>query len=196
MSIRDLYEIIIFIDVSYLFLISSLSLISNVNAYEIPGWMKSNAEWWAQDQIDDEAFVSGIEFLIQEEIIQISDTTSSTTQGSEEIPGWIKNNADWWSQGLISDDDFIKGIEYLVESGIVVVSQSLAIEPISSTNLTPESIQENSKIDETLSYRLTNSFLGDNIFFDTSSGMENTWFINNGSDTFRNSHHLLKLPKV
>lgn len=97
---------------------------ASASAYEIPGWVKSNAEWWAQDQIDDSTFVSGIEYLVKEGVIQISETTQASSSISDEIPGWIKNNADWWSQGLISDEDFIKGVQYLVENGIIVVSQT------------------------------------------------------------------------
>ena len=71
--------------------------------------------------IDDDAFVGGIQFLIKEGIIQIPETTKSTPSDSQEIPTWIKNNADWWSQGLISDNDFLKGIQFLVENGIIIV---------------------------------------------------------------------------
>jgi len=74
-----------------------------------------------EENIDDEAFVGGIQFLIKEGIIQIPETSQSTTESSQEIPTWIKNNVDWWSQGLISDDDFLKGMPFLVESGIIAV---------------------------------------------------------------------------
>ena len=37
----------------------------------IPKWVKNNAEWWADGIIDDESFMSGIEYLVKEEIIQI-----------------------------------------------------------------------------------------------------------------------------
>jgi len=88
----------------------------------IPDWIRNNAEWWAQGAIGDSDFVGGIQYLIKEDIIQIPETTSTTTASeSNEIPSWIKNNADWWSQGLISDDDFVKGIQFLVEQGIIVV---------------------------------------------------------------------------
>ena len=92
-----------------------------ISTYNIPTWIKNNAEWWAGGQIDDSAFVGGIQFLVKETIIQIPETVQSTTESSQEIPPWIKNNADWWAQGLISDDDFIKGIQYLVENGIITV---------------------------------------------------------------------------
>jgi len=89
---------------------------------QIPDWIRNNAQWWAQGAIGDSDFVSGIQFLIKEGIMQISETAQGTTgDDSKEIPAWIKNNADWWAQGLISDDDFVKGIQYLVEQGIIRV---------------------------------------------------------------------------
>ena len=90
---------------------------------QIPEWIRNNASWWVAGNIDDQAFVGGIQFLIKEGIIQIPETAKSSTtlSGSQEIPAWIKNNADWWSQGLISDDDFLKGITFLVENGIITV---------------------------------------------------------------------------
>ena len=88
----------------------------------IPDWIRNNAEWWSQGEIGDSDFISGIQYLIKEEIMQIPVTEEiGTLTETEEIPSWIKNNADWWSQGLISDDDFVKGIQYLVENGIIVV---------------------------------------------------------------------------
>ncbi len=93
-----------------------------VKESQIPEWVRNNAEWWAQGAIGDSDFVSGIQYLIKEGIIQIPETAKSSTTGdSEEIPAWIKNNADWWAQGLISDDDFVKGIQCLVENGIIVI---------------------------------------------------------------------------
>jgi len=89
---------------------------------QIPDWIRNNAKWWAGGAIGDNDFVSGIQYLIKEDIMQIPETTSTTIASlSNEIPSWIKNNADWWSQGLISDDDFVKGIQYLVEQGIIKV---------------------------------------------------------------------------
>ena len=39
---------------------------------KIPEWIKSNAGWWADGGIDDESFVGGIQFLIKEGIMKIS----------------------------------------------------------------------------------------------------------------------------
>ena len=87
----------------------------------IPSWIKTNAGWWADGQIDDNTFIQGIQFLIQQEIIEISQKQQKQEPESNGIPDWIKNNAGWWSQDLISDDDFLKGIQYLVEQGIIKV---------------------------------------------------------------------------
>ena len=38
---------------------------------DIPGWIKNNAEWWSQDQIDDKSFVTGIQWLITNGIIKL-----------------------------------------------------------------------------------------------------------------------------
>ena len=35
----------------------------------VPAWIKNNAGWWADGQIDDNSFVSGIQYLIKNGII-------------------------------------------------------------------------------------------------------------------------------
>ena len=39
---------------------------------QIPDWIKNNAGWWAEGAIDDVSFVGGIQFLIKEGIMKIS----------------------------------------------------------------------------------------------------------------------------
>jgi len=39
---------------------------------KIPDWVKTNAGWWADGQIDDNSFVLGIQFLIKEGMMRIS----------------------------------------------------------------------------------------------------------------------------
>ena len=38
----------------------------------IPDWIKNNAGWWADGQIDDSSFVSGLQWLISNGIMKIS----------------------------------------------------------------------------------------------------------------------------
>jgi type VI protein secretion system component Hcp len=93
---------------------------STVNSeYQIPSWIKNNAGWWSSGQISDDEFVKGIQYLIQNGIMQIPHNVQSASGSSQKIPSWIKNNAGWWSSGQISDDEFVKGIQYLITSGII-----------------------------------------------------------------------------
>jgi len=109
----------------------------NIDETSIPAWIKNNAGWWATDQIDDSAFLQGIQYLIQEEIMIIPPTeTSESSDDSDAIPdagqraqafdqhvpAWIKNNAGWWATDQIDDSSFLQGIQYLVSIGIIVVS--------------------------------------------------------------------------
>ena len=88
---------------------------------KVPDWIKNNARWWADGQVDDDTFAQGIGFLIKEKIIGISELPEQASVAEENVPDWIKNNARWWVDGMISEDDFIKGVKFLVEKGIVQV---------------------------------------------------------------------------
>jgi len=43
----------------------------NIDETSIPVWIKNNAGWWATDQIDDSAFLQGIQYLVQKGIIVV-----------------------------------------------------------------------------------------------------------------------------
>jgi hypothetical protein len=86
----------------------------------IPDWIKNNALWWSQEQIDDSTFIQGIEYLIKNQIIVIPQTQQETLE-SQEIPSWIKNNAAWWAAGQIDDETFVQGLEFLIQKGIIRV---------------------------------------------------------------------------
>jgi hypothetical protein len=87
----------------------------------IPAWIKNNAGWWANNQIDDNSFVQGIQFMIKNKIMNIPMTTQGSGSGTNEIPSWIKSNAGWWASGQIDDNSFIQGIQYLIKEGIIRV---------------------------------------------------------------------------
>ena len=93
----------------------------SIDQASIPAWIKNNAGWWAADQIDDSAFLKGIQYLIKEGIIIIPPTEASESMGSQVVPAWIKNNAGWWAADQIDDSAFLKGIQYLVQNGIIVI---------------------------------------------------------------------------
>jgi len=102
---------------------------------EIPDWVRYNAEWWYDGQITDYDFALGVQYLIEQKIIKISENSSKSMVSSYEIPPWIendanwwsqvppwiKNNANWWSQGVISDKEFSVGIQFMIEQGIIKI---------------------------------------------------------------------------
>ena len=87
----------------------------------IPGWIKNNAGWWADGQIDDGSFVSGIQWLITNGVMTIPPTEQGTGSG-DVIPGWIKNNAGWWADGQIDDNTYVSGLQWLISNGIMKIS--------------------------------------------------------------------------
>ena len=89
----------------------------------IPAWIKNNAGWWADEQIDDNSFVSGIQWLISNDVMIIPHTEQGTGDGSNVIPDWIKNNAGWWADGQIDDTSFIQSIQFLIENRIIKINQ-------------------------------------------------------------------------
>ncbi len=86
----------------------------------LPDWIRNNALWWSAEQIDDNTFIQGIEYMIKNKIISIPQTQQETST-SKEIPSWIRNNAGWWADGAIDDDAFVQGIRYLISNGILKI---------------------------------------------------------------------------
>jgi len=110
-------------------LIGSGILVPNSSAQDaqIPNWIKNVAGWWGSGDISENEFVTGIEYLINNNIILIDfvpcndEIQSQTTSSSKSVPDWIKNNANWWSENLIGDIDFINGLQYLIEHKIIKI---------------------------------------------------------------------------
>ena len=109
---------------------SSVLSIPNSSAQEgtqIPNWIKNVAGWWANDEISEIEFLSGIEYLINNNIISIyytpcnAEIENQHSPSTNLIPVWIKNNAGWWATDQIKDDDFINGIEYLIKMQIITI---------------------------------------------------------------------------
>ena len=106
-------------------LVGSSILVPNSSAQDtqIPGWIKNVAGWWANGEISENEFLTGIEYLINNNIISLGSMPCGTlgTSPTEFVPDWIKNNAMWWSEDLIEDTDFINGIEYLIKIRIISI---------------------------------------------------------------------------
>ena len=112
-------------------LIGSSILIPNSSAQEeiqIPNWIKQVAGWWANDEISEKEFLTGIEYLINNNIIYLvfMPCSGAAAEGGFQIllegklvPDWVKNVAGWWATDKIEDTDFINGIKYLIEQEIL-----------------------------------------------------------------------------
>ena len=88
----------------------------------VPDWIRNNAEWWAIGEITDSDFISGIEFMLENNIIMISNISSSGDVSTEEIPIWVRNNAHWWSQNLISEDEFVNSLKFLIQEKVIIIN--------------------------------------------------------------------------
>jgi len=97
-----------------------INRVTSQNDISIPDWIRNNALWWSEEQIDDNTFIQGIEYLIKNNIIIIPQTQQETTE-TKEIPSWIRNNAEWWADGQIDDETFVQGLEFLIKKGIIRV---------------------------------------------------------------------------
>jgi len=94
-----------------------------IGDFTVPSWIKNNAGWWADGQIDDSSFVSGIQWLILNDVITISSTQQGAGDGDNIIPSWVKNTAGWWAEDKIHDITFVSAIKYLINEGIMIVGQ-------------------------------------------------------------------------
>ena len=95
-------------------------IINQDNEISLPDWIRNNALWWSEEQIDDNTFIQGIEYLIKNKIIVIPQTQQESSR-SQEIPAWIRNNAAWWAADQIDDKTFVQGLEFLIQKGIIHV---------------------------------------------------------------------------
>ncbi len=90
---------------------------------KIPSWVRSNAGLWSDGMIDDNTFLVGLQYLIQEGFIVIPDARpGGAGSGDASVPGWVRSNAGLWSDGLIDDGTFLTGIKYLVQHGMIRIS--------------------------------------------------------------------------
>jgi len=119
-------------------LIGSGILVPNSSAQDaqIPSWIKNVAGWWAIGDISENEFLTGIEYLINNNIILLdfvpcNDETQSQYGDTKSVPDWIKNNASWWSENLISDIDFINGLQYLIEYKIIKIDNKKILGKVS-----------------------------------------------------------------
>ena len=87
----------------------------------IPEWIRNNADWYSKGLIGEGDFLSGIQYLITNGVIQIPLLTDIEQPVTEFVPPWVKNTAGWWAQGLVSDSEFVNALQFLISQGIISV---------------------------------------------------------------------------
>ena len=125
-------------------LIASGILVPNSSAQDaqIPNWIKNVAGWWASGVISENEFLTGIEYLVNNNIILLDfvpcnyKIQNQTISPSKSVPDWIKNNASWWSENLIDDIDFINGLQYLIEYKIIKIDNKKILGKIPLEDIT------------------------------------------------------------
>ncbi|MDH3488822.1 MAG: hypothetical protein OEL56_00080 [Nitrosopumilus sp.] len=86
----------------------------------IPDWIKTYAQNWATGEISDQEFIMGLDFMLQNNIIVISNFNYEHSS-IDNVPSWFRNNAHWWSIDLISQQEFINSIKYLIQENIISI---------------------------------------------------------------------------
>ena len=137
-QIRYTIVLILFSSLLGLSILVSTPYSSAQEVAQIPSWIKNVSGWWANDEISEQEFLSGIEYLINNNIITISSIPCSTfgTSSSEAVPNWLKNTAGWWSEDLIEDIEFVNGLEYLIKKQIIIVDNKKIIGDVPTANVT------------------------------------------------------------
>lgn len=82
-----------------------------------PNWFKKNVEFWSAEQIDNSTFIAGLKYLIEENILILSDFLGNDNQQySIEL---FKISAESWKKGEITDIEFNDDIESLIGNNLI-----------------------------------------------------------------------------
>ena len=86
----------------------TISLQASAQNYNIPNWIKNNAKWWSEGTIGDSDFISGIKYLIENEIMiidkEVETSTSDISASEDELycEGVTMNHPSSWQKTDIS----------------------------------------------------------------------------------------------
>jgi len=138
-----------------IFAVFVISTIPFVLSYEygdsdftVPSWIKNNAGWWADDQINDNSFVSGIQWMITNDVVILPPTELGEGDGENVIPRWVKSTAGWWSNDEINDVTFVAALRYLIGEGIIIIEQEVEeVQEVEETSTDIEEIVEMKEFD-------------------------------------------------
>jgi hypothetical protein len=90
----------------------------------IPSWIKSSAEKWANGRISDNTFLQSIQYLIKSGTIKASLYLQGSAFDSNQIPSWTQRIALWWSNEKIDDNTFLQATQYLLQVGVIKIYET------------------------------------------------------------------------
>src|SRR5438445_633987 len=116
----------------------SLFADSSAQKYSIPNSIKETAKLWGYDDtIADSNFKQGLQWMIQNNIIVLSEEKTSSGSDSQHIPMWVRNDAKWWADDQITDSDFVQGMQYLIQIGTINMQTPAVNNPPPIADTTP-----------------------------------------------------------
>ncbi|MGC1426858.1 MAG: hypothetical protein WA833_09135 [Nitrosotalea sp.] len=108
----------------------------------VPQWIKHVASWWSQGEISDEDFINSMAWLVENQILPVTDLVEGVE--SKSVPGTVKNIAYAWSQNKISDTEFLRGIGYLIKNGMMELNDTF-VSQVTKERLDQVSVQNDTK---------------------------------------------------
>ena len=116
----------------------SLFADSSAQKYSIPNSIKETVKLWGYDDtIADSNFKQGLQWMIQNNIIVLSEEKTSSGSDSQHIPMWVRNDAKWWADDQITDSDFVQGMQYLIQIGTINMQTPAVNNPPPIADTTP-----------------------------------------------------------
>ena len=103
--------------VAVIIVLAFVLLPTSAFAEEVPNWFRTNANWFADDEISESDYLESLAFLIDKGVIVIESPLAPKSENN--FPAWVKNNGEWWGEGSVPNDAFLEGINFLANNGII-----------------------------------------------------------------------------
>jgi len=119
-------------------------MVSAQEDYNIPAWIKNNAAWWSEGQIDDASFVSGITYMIENGIMEISQ--SNTPVNNMSLDDLYQENQEFreYFENTLSDTvEYARNEQVLSEQIFSLEAQLQAAQNANTGGSSVQKIQDN-----------------------------------------------------
>jgi tetratricopeptide (TPR) repeat protein len=90
-----------------------------------PQWFKHIVKWWTSEKINDNEFLTILEYMLEKDHIQVPKNMTFDNLKELKMLSWIRSNLDLWSQNNISDDEFYKNINWLEQNKFIKIKNNI-----------------------------------------------------------------------